>query len=56
MSKFLHADFKDVSGKVYFVKLICIIHGRKMRFTASTQSSLSEKLIFGQFEVIFLNV
>ena len=42
-----------VSGNVYFVLPIFNIHGRKMRFSASSQKSVSEKSIFGPFEVIF---
>ena len=38
------------------VIIISIIHGRKLRFSQSSQSSVSEKSIFGHFEVIFLNV
>ena len=56
MSKSLHAAFNIGSGNVYYVIVIFNICGRKMRFSASSQISLSEKSIFGQFEVIFLNV
>ena len=56
MSISLHAVFNVVSGNVYFVILIFIIHGRKMRFSESRQNSISEKSIFGHFEVIFLNI
>ena len=56
MSTSLHAVFNVVSGNVYFVIVIFKIHGRKMRFSESTQNSMSEKSIFGQFEVIFLYV
>ena len=56
MSKSLHAVFKVVSGSVYFVIVIFNIHGPKMRFSESSQNSISEKSIFGHFEVIFLNV
>ena len=55
MSTSLHAVFNVVSGNVYFVIVIFNIHGRKMRFSESTQNSMSEKSIFGHFEVIFLN-
>ena len=53
MSTSLHALFKVVSGNVYFVIVIFNIHGRKRRFSESSQNSLSEKSIFGQFEVFF---
>ena len=45
-----------VSGKVCFVTVFFNIHGRKTRFSASSQNSISEKPTFGPFEVIFLNV
>ena len=53
MSTLLHAEFDLVSGNVNFVIVIFKIHGRKMRFPESTQNSMSEKSIFGHFEVIF---
>ena len=56
MSTILHAVFDVVSGNVYFVIVIFNIDGRKMRFPESSQNSISEKSIFGHFEVIFLNV
>ena len=56
MSTSLHAYFNVVYGNVYFVIVIFNIHGRKRRFSESTQNSISEKSIFGHFEVIFLNV
>ena len=56
MSPSLHAVFNVVSGNVYFVIVIFNSCGRKMRFSESTQNSMSEKSIFGHFEVIFLNV
>ena len=56
MSTSLHAVFNVVSGNVYFVIVIFNIHGRKMRFSESSQNPVSEKSIFGQFKVIFLNV
>ena len=52
----LHAVFKVIFGIVDFVVVVIIIHGQKMRFSESSQNSLSEKSIFGHFEVIFLNV
>ena len=56
MSTSLHAVFDVVFGNVYFVIVIFNIHGQKMRFSESTQNFISEKSIFGHFEVIFLNV
>ena len=56
MSTSLHAIFIVVFGNVYFVIVSFNIHGRKMRFSESSRNSISEKSIFGHFEVIFLNV
>ena len=56
MSTSLHAVFNVVSGNVYFVIVILNIYGRKIRFFESTQNFISEKSIFGHFEVIFLNL
>ena len=56
MSPILDAVFDVVFGNVYFVIVIFNICGRKMRFSESSENSLSEKSIFGHFEVIFLNV
>ena len=56
MSTSLHAVFIVVSGNVYRVMVIFDILGQKVRFSESDPNSLSEKSIFGQFEVIFLNV
>ena len=56
MSRSLHAVFTVAFGNVYFVIVIFNIYGRKMRFSESSENSLSEKSIFGHFEVIFLNV
>ena len=56
MSTSLHAVFNVVSSNVDFVIVFFSIHGRKMRFSESSQNSISEKSIFGQFEVFFLNV
>ena len=56
MSTSLHAVFNVSSGNVYFVIVTFNIHGRKMWFSESSQNPVSEKSIFGQFEVIFLNV
>ena len=56
MSTSLHAVLNVVSGNVYFVIVISNICGRKLRFSESSQNSMSEKSIFGHFEVIFLHV
>ena len=56
MSRFLHALYNVVSGNVYFVILVLNIYGRKMRVAESSQKSISEKSIFGQFDFTFLNV
>ena len=56
MSTSLHAVFNVVSGNVYFVLVIFNIYGQKLRFSENSQNSVSEKSIFGHFEVIFLNV
>ena len=56
MSTSLHAVVNLIFGIVYFVLVLFIIHGQKMRFSESTRNSKSEKSVFGQFEVIFLNV
>ena len=56
MSTSLHAVFNVVFVNVVFVMLIFNIHGGKMRFSESNQNSISEKSIYGQFDVIFLNV
>ena len=56
MSTLLHAVSNVVFGNAYFVVVIFSICGRKKRFSESSQNSMSENLIFGHFEVIFLNV
>ena len=56
MSTSLNAVFNVVFGNVYFVTLTFNICGQKMRFSESSQNSISEKSAFGHFEVIFLNV
>ena len=56
MSTSLHAVFNVVSGNIYFVIVILNIYGRKMRFSESSQNFISEKSIFGHFEVVFLNL
>ena len=55
MRKALPAEFNIVFGNVYFI-VIFNIRGRKMRVSAGSQNSISEKLVFGHFEVIFPNV
>ena len=45
-----------VFGNLSVVLVIFNIHGQKMWFSESSQNSMSEKSIFGQFGVIFLNV
>ena len=44
------------SGIYYFRNTLNFFNGRKMRFPASSQTSIFEKLTFGEFEVKFLNV
>ena len=56
MSTTLHAVFNVASCNVDFVLVISNIHGRKMRFSESSQNSMSEKSVFDHFEAIFLNV
>ena len=56
MSSSLHAVFDILFGNVYSVIVIFIIPRRKMRFSGSSQNSLSENSIFVYFEVNFLNV
>ena len=56
MSISLHEVLNVVFGNVYFVIGIFNIYGQKMRNSESGQNSISEKSIFGQFEVIFLNI
>ena len=56
MSTLLHAVFDAVFGIGYFVTVIFNLHGQKMRFSESSQTSSSEKSIFVPFEVIFLYV
>ena len=55
MSTSLHAVFKVNFGSVYIVIVIFNIRGRKIRFSESSQNSITEKSIFGHFEVFFLN-
>ena len=56
MSKSLHAIIKVFSENVYFVTVIFTIPGQKLLISASSQNIITEKSIFGHFEVIFLNV
>ena len=56
MSTALHAVFYLIFGNIYFAIVISEICSRKMRFSESSQKSISEKSIIGLFEVIFLNV
>ena len=56
ISTLLNAILNVVFGSVYFVVVISTICGLKMPFSKGSQNSISEKSIFGQFEVIFLSV
>ena len=56
MSTPLHAFVNVVFDNVYFVLVISIIRGQKMRFSESRQTPMSKKSIFWQIEVNFLNV
>ena len=56
MTTSLHATFNVVFGNVYFVIVIFNLCGRIMRFSESSQNSIFEKSVCGQFEVTFLNV
>ena len=56
MSTSLHEAFNVVFGIVHFVIVVFNINGRKLPFSESSQNSMSEKSIFGHFEVIFVNV
>ena len=56
MSTSLHTAFDLVFGNVDSVIVIFNIHGQKMRFSESSQNSISNKSLFGHFEVIFLGV
>ena len=55
MSTILQAVFIVISGNVYFAIVIFEICGLKMRLSASSQNSITEKSVFGLFRVIFLN-
>ena len=56
MNTSFYAVFKVVFGNVDFLIVIFNIQGQKMRFSETSQNSITEKSIFGNFEVIFLNV
>ena len=56
MTTSFHAVFNVVFGNVYLVIVIFNIYGQNLRFSESSQNSVSEKSIFGHFEVILLNV
>ena len=56
MCTLLPAIFNLVFGNANFVLVISNLYGQKMRFSESSQISISEKSIFGHSEVIFLNV
>ena len=56
MNTSLHAAVNLVFGKVYFVIVVSNFCGVKMRLFASIQNSKSKKSIFGQFEIIFINI
>ena len=56
MSTTLHAVFEVIFGNVYFVIVMFNNHGRKMRFSESSQNSISEKSNFGHFEFLFFYV
>ena len=53
MSTSLHKTFTVVSGDVYLNIVSSINHCRKMRFSASSQHSISEKLISGHLGSFF---
>ena len=53
MSTSLHAVFHLIFGNVYFVIVVSYICRQKLRFSENSQNSISEKSIFGHFEVIF---
>ena len=56
MSTSLHSFFNNISSNVYFVLVIFTLYSRKLRFSESSQISISGKSIFGHYEVIFLIV
>ena len=56
MSNFLHADFRAVFGSIHSTLPISEIQGPTMRYSATSQFSISEKSTFGHFEVNFFFV
>ena len=56
MSTSLHAVLNVVSGNAYFVIVIFNIHGRKKRFSESSQNSMSEKSIFVNLRSFFQHI
>ena len=56
VSASVHAKFDVIFSNVHSVTAISYFRGQKMRFFESSQNSETEKSIFGQFEVTFLNV
>ena len=56
MSTPLHAFSTVIFRNVYFAIFILNIHRRKIRFSSSSQKSVSEKSVSGQYEDIFLNI
>ena len=53
---FLHAVLIVFFGNVYFAIVNFNIRGRNKQFSESSQNFMSEKSIFGHFEVTFLNI
>ena len=53
MSRLSHAFLDIVFGNVCFVIVISHICGKRMRFSASSQNSISENSFFGDFEAFF---
>ena len=51
MSTSLHGIFHVIFSNVYVIIVISNIHDKKMRFSESSQNSLSENSIFGHFQV-----
>ena len=51
----VHVFFIVPFGSTYCVIIIFRIHGQKMRFSAGSQISISEKSISGYYEAVFLN-
>ena len=49
MSTLLHAIFNVIFGNLYFGIVIFNIHVRKVRLSASSQNSVSEKSTFDPF-------